>query len=493
MDVDYIGTKKGKHGEVGLDPEDWDEFRVLGHRMLDEMLTNLQNIGDRKTNFPTEEAIRNIRSPLKPEGEGEEATYEVFKRDILPYTFPHIGPRFLGVVAGTGSPYGMLAEMLAGGVNSCLETMFSEGYMHEQVIEWVKELLGYPKEAGGVLVGGGSEANFTGLAVARNSKARVDAKQKGIQALDKRMTLYVSEEGHHCLERSVELLGLGNEALRWVPTGDEYRIRIDALKRAIKEDRARNYHPFSIIGCAGTINTGAFDDLRALADVAAREDMWLHVEGAFGAWVKLSETHKHLVDGIERADSVAVDLHKWMSMPYGVGCTLVRNRLAHFSTFVYGHEAKYLKSGFAGVEDQLTNPHNLALPLSRNLSLKTYLLFRATGRDKFSRVIQQNLDQTRQLAELIRGEPELEITAPTTSNIVCFRYKPAGLVEEELEKLNRAILKEIYSISFWMISDATLKGRYSLRACNINHRTRAEDLSYIVGEVVKIGRRLSSV
>ena len=476
--------------EETLDPKDWEQMRALGHRMLDDMFTYLQNIRTAPSGQPTKEAIDEICTPLTQQGENEEKVYEVFQRNILPYTLSHTRPRFWGAVAGTGSPYGMLAEMLRAGMNGAQEFSFAEAHVHKQVIKWVKELLGYPEEASGVLVSGGSEANFTALAVARNAKAEVDAKAKGFQGLKRRMMLYCSDETHHCLERSVELLGLGNESLRRIPTDNNCRIKLDALKKAINEDRQQDRHPFCIIGCAGTVNSGAFDDLNALADIANQENMWFHVDGAFGAWVKISKTHKHLADGMERADSLAVDLHKWMYMPYGIGCTLVKDRLAHFSTFVYGHEATYLKSAFDQVKDQVINPHNLALPLSRNFnSLKAYMLLRAYGKNKYSRLIQQNIDQTNYLAELITKQPDLEIGAPVTSNIVCFRYKPSTLDETKLETLNKTIYNEINKKSFWMISDTTIKGKYLLRACNVNHRSKKQDLEFLVNEVKKTGER----
>ena len=480
-------TEDVTHEET-LDPEDWESTRRLGHKMLDDMLTYLQNIRSEPSGFLTQKAIEEICVPLTQEG--EERVYEVFRRSILPYTLPLTRPRFWGVVAGTGSPYGMLAEMLRTGMNGAQEAFFAESYVHKQVINWIKEILEFPEEAGGVLVSGGSEANFTGLAVARNAKAEVDIKAKGVQGISRKMTLYCGDETHHCLERSVELLGLGNEALRWIPTDDDCRIRLEKLKKAIKEDRKRNRHPFCIIGCAGTVNSGAFDDLNALADLAEKENMWFHVDGAFGAWVKISKTLRHLADGMERADSLAVDLHKWMYMPYGIGCTLVKDRLAHYSTFVYGHEAKYLKSAFDELRDQITNPHNLALQLSRNFtSLKAYMLLRAYGKNKYSSLIQQNIEQTNYLAELIRKEPDMEITAPVVSNIVCFRYKPKGRTEPELDQLNKMIYSDLNQRSFWMVSDTTIKGRYTLRACNVNHRSKKQDFDFLIDEVEKTGEK----
>jgi aromatic-L-amino-acid/L-tryptophan decarboxylase len=240
------------------------------------------------------------------------------------------------------------------------------------------------------------------------------------------------------------------------------------------------------------VNSGAFDDFKALRRVADKEGMWLHVDGAFGAWVKLSETHRHLADGMELADSLAVDLHKWMCMPYGIGCTLVKDKRAHYSTFVYGHEAKYIQSLFELSDDVVSEPSNLSLQLSRNnASLKAYMLLRAYGRNKYSRLIQQNIDQIKYLAELLEREPCMELTAPVISNIACFRYNPGGLSEEQLEKLNRMIAQELWKINFYMVSDTKIKGRYMLRACNVNHRSRREDFDFLVDQLKDIGARFT--
>jgi glutamate/tyrosine decarboxylase-like PLP-dependent enzyme len=485
-----VNTKKsGFFGnEITLDPDNWDKMKNLGYRMIADMLRYQQQVRFRKFSFPTKEAIKEICIPLSTEGEGKEKVYEVFLHNILPYSFGNQSPLFWGLVVGTGSPYGMLTELLRGGINSPTETLTVEGYVHRQVIEWIKEMLGFPPQASGVIVGGGSEANFTGLAVARNAKAEIDMKKKGLQGLQRRMTLYCSDETHHCLERSVELLGLGNEALRWMPTDDNCQIKLDALQKAIKEDRKKGRNPFCIIGCAGTVNSGAFDDLHALANLCAKENLWFHVDGAFGAWINLSETHRYLAKGLERADSLAIDLHKWMYMPYGIGCTLVRDPLAHYSTFVYGHEAQYLKSTFEEIQDKLADSHNLALPLSRNFnSLKAYMLLRAYGKQKYSQLIQQNINQTNYLADLIKKEVQMEITAPVTSNIVCFRYNPQGLNEDTLEKLNKLIYEALCHINLMIVSDTIIKGKYMLRACNVNHRSQKKDFNFLVKEIKRIG------
>ena len=485
------GDNKGRAREATLDPDDWAEMRALGHRMMDDMLDHLEHIRTKPVRPPTKKDVEDVCVPLTEDGEGEELVYEVFKRSILPHTLLLPRPNFWGLVGGQGSPYGMMAEMLMAATNGGQEFSFAEARVNAQVIEWIKQMVGFPKTAGGVLVGGGSEANFTGLAVARNAKAQVDVKVKGLQGLTKRMTLYCGDETHHCLERSVELLGLGNEAMRFIPTDEECRIRSEVLEKTIKQDRRNGCQPFCVIGCAGTVNTGAFDDLDALADIARREKLWFHVDGAFGAWLKISRTHKHLVKGMDRADSLAVDFHKWMNMPYAIGCTLVKDRKAHFSTFAYGHEAEYLKSAFEVSNDQLTNPHNLALPLSRAFtSLKAYMLLRAYGTKKYSDLVQKNLDQMKRLGDLIESDPDLELAAPVASNIVCFRYRASKLGKRETELLNRMIIEALNKEAFLMISDTTVKGEYMLRAANVNHRTRMEDLEAMIASVKENGRRL---
>jgi glutamate/tyrosine decarboxylase-like PLP-dependent enzyme len=475
-----------KAKEETLDPVDWEEMTAFGHRMLDDMMEYLKTIRKQPYLPPTEEALKTILTPLPKKGDGEKKVYDIFREHIIPSSVKWTRPDFWGMVLGTGSPFGMLTDMAISGINTGSVLLF---FIAHQTIDWIKDLLEYPKEAGGVFVSGGSEANFTGLAVARNVKAEIDVKVDGMQSVTKKMTLYCSEEAHDCLDRSVELLGLGNEALRWIPTDEHHQLNIDLLKKEIQKDQENGLHPFCVIGTAGTVHTGAFDDLNAIADICEKEDLWFHVDGAFGAWVKISETHKHLADGLERADSIAVDLHKWMNMPYAIGCALVKDRVAHFSTFVYGHDAEYLKTGMDELgNDALDNILNLSLALSRpDYGLKAYMLLRAYGRDKYSNLVQQNIDQIQYLAGLIQKEPNMEITAPVVSNIVCFRYVHDGLSEAELEKLNRKILGELWKVNLWMITDTTIKGKYMLRACNVNHRSRNEDFDTLVDRIKKIG------
>ncbi|MCX6642026.1 MAG: pyridoxal-dependent decarboxylase, partial [Candidatus Bathyarchaeota archaeon] len=460
-------TKNTEHREVTLDPESWDEFRVLGHKILDDMITHIMDSKTKSSRPASKEEIRGLTKTLTKKGEGEQKVYESFIEDLLASSVGTKQARFWGFVAGGGSPYGMLADMIASGINWGDMPGFATSALNKIAVNYVKELLEYPPDASGIFLSGGSEANFTGLAVARNACAEIDMKTKGMQNVPKRMTIYMSDQGHDCLDRSVELLGFGNEALRRIPSDSNYKIKIDELKKTIKLDSSAGFHPICIIGCAGTVNTGAFDDLNALADLAEKEKMWLHVDGAFGAWVKLSKTHRHLADGMERADSLAVDLHKWMDMPYGIGCTLTRHPMEHVKTFVYGHEAEYLKSVTGNLTDQLLT-YNLGIRLSNHtLAVKPYMLLRANGTEKYGKLVQQNIDHINYLAELIQNQPNMEVCAPVESNIVCFQYKPKNLSDEQIEKLNKAILASLWAITWGVVTDTRIKGKYVLRACNV--------------------------
>jgi glutamate/tyrosine decarboxylase-like PLP-dependent enzyme len=484
------GIRKKGAKDVTLDPEDWDEFRVLGHEMLDDIITHIIESKTQRARLATKEEINGLTIPLSKKGEGEKRAYESFIKNTLPSSVGAKNARFWGHVVGGGSPYGVLADMVASGLNWMDLPGYATYTINSQALNYIKEMLEYPLDASGLFLSGGSEANFTALAVARNACAEIDLKTKGMQNVPKRMTLYVSDQGHDCLDRSVEILGFGNEALRRIPSDSEYKISIDELKNAIKQDRENGYHPFCIIGCAGTVNTGAFDDLKSLADLAEKEKMWLHVDGAFGAWVRLSETHKHLVDGMERADSLAVDLHKWMDMPYGIGCTLTLHPKEHLQTFVYGHEAAYLKTLNERFQTLMATAY-LGIRLSTHAqAVKPYLLLRANGSDKYRKLIQQNIDHINYLADLIEKKPDMEVCAPVESNIVCFRYKPRGLGEEQLVKLNRAIIAALGEITRGVVSDTQIKGKYMLRACNVNHRSSMKDFDWLVAEVERLGEKL---
>jgi aromatic-L-amino-acid/L-tryptophan decarboxylase len=477
--------------EESLDPQNWDEMRALGHRMVDDMLTYLQAVRERPVWQPTPDDVKqHLKAPLPVEPQNAAEAYQDFVDNILPYPLGNIHPRFWGWVIGTGTPFGVLAEMLAATMNPNMgggDHVAND--VERQVLDWCKEMLGFPHDASGILVSGGSMANFVGLTVARNTLAGFDVREKGVAASTQPMTFYGSMEMHSCLQKAVELLGLGNEALRRIPVDANYQIDLEALERAIQSDRAAGYHPIGVIGNAGTVNTGAIDDLNAIADLCQREKMWFHVDGAFGALAAVSPELRPLLAGMERADSIAFDLHKWMYMPIEVGCTLVRSETAHRRAFSVTPE--YLSHFERGAAGGMHWFNEYGLQLTRGFrALKVWLSIKEHGIDKYGRLIKQNVDQCRYLVELIEATPELELMAPAPLNIVCFRYQVAGLDDEALDQLNQQIMFELHERGIAAPTYTTLNGKFAIRVAHTNHRTRREDFDLLVREVVRIGREL---
>jgi aromatic-L-amino-acid/L-tryptophan decarboxylase len=477
--------------EETLDPQDWEEMRALGHRMIDDVLTYLQTVRERPVWQPTPDRVKqHLKAPLPIEPQGVEEAYQDFITNVLPYPMGNIHPRFWGWVMGTGTPFGVLADMLAATMNPNMgggEHVAND--VEHQVLDWCKEMLGFPLDASGILVSGGSMANFVGLTVARNTLAGFDVRAKGVAATPQPMTFYGSIEMHSCLQKAVELLGLGNEALRRIPVNAAYQIDLEALDRAIQTDRAAGYHPIGVIGNAGTVNTGAIDDLNAIAALCQREKMWFHVDGAFGALAAVSPELRPLLKGMERADSIAFDLHKWMYMPFEVGCTLVRSEQAHRRAFSLTPEyLSHFERGVAGGSHWF---YEYGLQLTRGFrALKVWLSLKEHGTAKYGRLIKQNVDQCRYLVKLIAATPELELMAPAPLNIVCFRYKTNDLDVEALNRLNQEIMFELHEQGIAVPTYTTLDGQFALRVAHTNQRTRYEDFDLLVREVVRLGQEI---
>lgn len=477
--------------EETLDPDDWTTFAQLAHRMVDDMLEHLRTVRDRPAWQPIPKEVKaRFTQPLPLEPQSPEHVYQEFCSDVLPYLRGNTHPRFWAWVEGTGTPFGMLAEMLAATLNS--NVSFGEQspvYVELQVLDWCKQMLGYPAEASGLLVSGGAEASLVGLAVARNTKANFDVARDGMGVASERLTLYGSTETHSVLQKAVELLGLGNDSLRKIPVDHDYRIDLKALRQTIAEDRDRGAFPFCVIGNAGTVNTGAIDDLAALADIAGEEDLWFHIDGALGALAALAPKLRPLLNGMERADSLAFDLHKWMSVPYEAGCVLIRNATQHQRTFsTSGAYIAHVQRGVAGGPIWFSE---FGVQLSRNFkALKVWMLLKQHGTDKYARLIQQNVDQANYLADLIEAAPELELLAPVSLNVVCFRFVSGGFNDAELNELNEEILMRLHEGGIAIPSYTTLKGNYAIRVAITNHRSRRADFDRLVAEVINQARAL---
>jgi len=482
--------------EETLDPEDWDAIRALGHRMVDDMVDYTQSLRERQAWQHAPDQVKNhFKESLPSEPQKPEAIYEEFLENVLPYPIGNNHPRFWGWVFGTGTVLGALSEFLAASMNTNSGDLDHHSAIHveTQVLDWLKTVLGFPSSASGLLTSGCSAANLIGLAVARNAKAGFDIRREGIRQAPQKMVLYASQEIHSSIQKAVELLGLGASALRLIPVNDAFQIDIQVLKSAIADDRKSGFHPFCVVGAAGTTNTGAIDNLMTLADICKQEKLWFHIDAAFGAWAILAPRVKELVAGMERADSLAFDLHKWMYMPYEIGCVLVRHEDAHRKTFSLtpAYLARQTDGrGLTGGDLPWLTDYDFQL--SRQFrALKAWMSIKEHGIHKYGRLIQQNIDQANYLAEMIIAAPELELATPVVLNIVCFRFIIPILDNPALDALNKGIIAELQERGIAVISGTTIKNQYVLRVGHTNHRTRREDFDILVNEVIRIGKELS--
>ncbi|MFA6110386.1 MAG: pyridoxal-dependent decarboxylase [Candidatus Latescibacterota bacterium] len=478
--------------EETLDPEDWRAMRELGHRMVDDMMEWLETARDRPVWSPVPEEVKQaLREPLPQEGQGAEAAYKAFRELVLPYPMGSYHPRFWSWVIGTGTPLAMLAEMLAAGMNSNLGGgEHTAGYVEEQVLSWCREMTGFPSSAGGLLVSGSSMGNLVGLAVARNARAEFDVRRRGVGASAQPLAVYASTEAHSSIQKAVELLGLGADGLRLAPVRPDFTVDVDAVRGMIAADRAAGLRPIGIVGTAGTVNTGAVDDLPALADLASREGLWFHVDGAFGALACLSPDLRPRVAGMERADSLTFDFHKWLYLPYEIGVALVRDPEAHRRTFSLTPE--YLVHGDRGLNAGVWFS-DYGIQLSRGFrALKAWMHIKEHGIEKLGRLVTQNVAQARHLAGLVEREPELELMAPVSLNIVCFRYLAAGRDGAGHDALNQELLIRLQESGVAAPSYTRIHGRYAIRAAITNHRSRQEDFDAMITEVLRLGRELAA-
>lgn len=470
--------------ERSLDPSDWDAIRSLGHRMVDDMLDYVRDVRTRPAWQPLPDPVREqFARPAPQEGVGLATAYDEFQRYVLPYPAGNIHPRFWGWVKGAGTPGGMLADLLASAMNTnAWGTDQSASEVELQVVAWFRELFGFPAESSGILTTGGSVANLLGLCIARNTCSGYDAAGDGWPREGPRPRLYYSTETHNSIAKAVAVLGLGMNAARKVPVRDDFTIDVDALRAALASDAAAGDRPFCIVANVGTVNTGATDDLRALTALAREHGAWLHVDGAFGALAVLAPGHEDLRAALAEADSIAFDLHKWLSVPYDCGCVLVRDAAGHRAAF--SPPASYLAPETRGASAGRARFNELGLELSRGFrALRAWMTIREHGFERLGAQVAKNVAQARALGAMIDAAPDLERLAPVAMNVVCFRARPAGVPEDALNALNREVLLRLQERGIAVPSGTTLRGRFAIRVANVNHRSTMGDFETLVDAV----------
>jgi len=458
---------------VDLDPTDWDDFRAKSHRALDEMIDYLRGLRSRPVwRAPTEEARARFTRDLPTEERDFSEVLEDFDRYIKPFATGNIHPMFMGWVQGAGTPVGMIAEMLAAGMNSnCGGRNHIAIEVERQIAKWMAQAFGFPQDASGIFVTGTSMANFLSLLVARDQAyGDRDVRLNGLCAQSGQLIAYASREAHNCVRQAMELAGLGARHLRLIPSDERRAMKISYLRHAIAADRAAGFRPFLIVGTAGTVDTGAIDPLDRLADVAHTEDIWFHVDGAFGALAALSPPLKPLVKGLERADSIAFDFHKWLHAPYDAGFFLVRDPEAHKRAFAAN--AAYLTRAPRGLAAGDTWPCDLGPDLSRGFrALKAWMTIETFGAKKLGQCIEQTCRMAKRLKTWIERSDNFFMRAPVALNIVCF-----GVKGDDDGSLAREIVMELHERGEAAPSLTILDGVPAIRAAIINHRTHEEDI-----------------
>ena len=474
--------------DQSLDPADWTAFREMGHRMLDDMVDFMAGVRERPVWQPMPADVRAaLKSPL-PRAAGDlNQAYDDFQQLVQPYIGGNIHPRFLGWVHGAGNPVGVLAEMLAATLNANLGGRdHAPIEVEREVIRWSAEMIGFPATTTGVLVTGTSVANLIALLVARTQAMGRAVRTTGMAG--HKLVAYTSPATHNCVLRAMDMAGLGTQALRLIPFDGTHRICLDTLRQAIAADRAAGLQPFMVIGTAGTVDTGAIDDLASLAALCKQESLWFHVDAAFGALAVLSPAHRPLLAGIEQADSIAFDFHKWAQVPYDAGCVLVRNGEAHAAAFAT--HVNYLQRETRGLAAGHPWPTDFGPDLSRGFrALKVWMTLKVYGADKLGQVVAQCCDLAKQLEQRVRAEPELAMLSPVWLNVACFRYIGAS---QDLDRLNAEIVIALQESGIAVPSTTKVDGQLAIRLAFVNHRTRPEDIDILIDAVLDAGRRLGA-
>lgn len=459
-----------------LDPKDWPAFRALMHEAVDDAVDYLEGVGDRAAWRPMpDDAIAALEGPMPEAPMPLEDVYGEFERLIFPYSSGNIHPRFFGWVQGTGTPAGVLGEMLAATMNPNVGGRnHGAVFVERAVLRWFCDLFGFPAEASGVLTVGTSAANVIAVLVARQ-RALPNVRETGVLVESGRLVGYASTATHGCVRRAFEVAGLGSASLRVLPTDSLHRIDPSALERAIEEDRDAGNVPFMIVGNAGTVDVGAIDPLAELADITRRENLWFHVDGAFGATAVMSPALAPKFEGIERADSIAFDFHKWLHVPYDAGCLVVRDGSLHRAAFASSpNYLTRMPRGLASAQPWFTD---FTIDLSRGFrALKVWFTLKTFGAAALGAAMEANVRQAKLLADLVDADDRFELLAPVGLNIVCFRYRREGMDESELDAFNDELVIRLQESGEAVASSTTIGGRRAIRVCIVNQRTKDEDV-----------------
>jgi glutamate/tyrosine decarboxylase-like PLP-dependent enzyme len=465
-----------------------DEIREWGNLVTRFVIEYLRDLRDRPVYRRT--SSREIRSGLDSKlpikGTDFDSLLKIFRDTIVPFSRQNAHPRMFGYVQSPGTPIGVFADLLASTLNANLTIWRSAPAaveLERLTIDWIRQILGFPAEAGGLFVSGGSMANLAALAAARQTKHNSLG----------RLRMYASTATHFSIIKAAALLGIGRENVQHVAIDQRFRMRVDDLVARINADLQAGYVPFCVIGNAGTVDTGAVDPLREIRDVANRFHLWMHVDGSYGAFAILADPARELLAGMEQADSIALDPHKWLYLPVDVGCVIYRDPKAARAAFA--HEAEYTRM-FGEEADEAFVCWDYGPELSRRFrALKVWMLLKGVGLDRLSEAIETNFACARHLESMVQASDDFEMVAPVELSIFCFRHVPAQLRNQSpkaIDAFNERLLVALQRDGSSYLSNTTLNDRFALRGCVLNYRTTLRDMEILLDDLRRVAKSLSS-
>jgi aromatic-L-amino-acid/L-tryptophan decarboxylase len=476
-----------------------EEFKVLGHSLIDEIAELLDNMDQRPvTSSGSYAELQGILGKDALPEQGAPAQ-EIMTRAVTllrDHSLFNGHPKFMGFITSSPTPIGILGDMLAAAINpnvggQILSPMATE--IEKQTISWLAEFIGVGSSYGGLLVSGGNMANLTAFRAAITAKAPKDIKEKGLQGLSKKMICYCPKTTHTWIDKAAILFGLGSDQTRWISTDDQNRMDIKALEKSIQSDLEAGHQPFMVIGNAGDVSTGIVDDLKAIAATAKKFDIWFHIDGAYGAPAAVLPELRSMFQGMEEADSIALDPHKWLYSPLEAGCTLLKNPQHLIDT--YSSHPEYYNFT-QSEEGQSLNFFEFGFQNSRGFrALKVWLALQQVGRKGYEEMLQQDIALSELFFALAKAELELEAITQNLS-ITTLRYVPANLElkenarEEYLNTLNEELLNVTQKAGEVFLSNAVVKGKYCLRGCIVNFRTSEKDIKEIIQILLRVGKQV---
>jgi aromatic-L-amino-acid/L-tryptophan decarboxylase len=468
-----------------LDPSS-DEICEWGDSVTQFMIDYLGGLRDRPAyrHTSSREIRSGLDSKLPSKGTDFDSLLRVFRETIVPFSRQNAHPRMFGYVQSPGTPLGAFADLLASTLNANLTIWRSAPApveLERLTIDWIRQILGFDPGAGGLFVSGGSMANLSALAAARQTKEHSLG----------RLRMYASSATHFSVTKAAALLRIGRENVQQVEVDERFRMRVDDLVAKITADLESGYAPFCVVANAGTVDTGAVDPLGEIREIANRFQLWMHVDGSYGAFATLAQSARKLFAGMEQADSIALDPHKWLYLPVDVGCVIYRDPEAARTAF--GHEAEYTRM-FGEEADEAFVCWDYGPELSRRFrALKVWMLLKGVGLDQLSEAIESNLACARHLESMVRTSDDFEMVAPVELSIFCFRHVPAQLRNESpkaIDAFNERLLVALQRDGSSYLSNATLNGRFALRGCVLNYRTTLHDMEILLDDLRRVARSL---